>query len=89
MTYCFKYFIPVTNGPPTGSPPTSGPSGESFNNISFQLIKIVRDEYSEIFSKINFNFYSLGLNKMLVFDESQPCYKSSNLKGWSINKNVW
>jgi len=81
MTYCFKYFIPVTNGPPTGSPPTSGPSGESFNNISFQLIKIVRDEYSEIFSKINFNFYSLGLNKMLVFDESQPCYKSSNLKG--------
>jgi hypothetical protein len=26
---------------------------------------------------------------MLVFDESQPCYKSSNLKGWSINKHVW
>jgi hypothetical protein len=73
MIYCFKFFIPATNGPPTdvpptggpptGGPPTSGPSGKSFNNISFQLIIIVRDKYSEIFSKINFNIYSLGLDR--------------------------
>ena len=25
MTYCFKYFITATNGPPTGGPPTGGP----------------------------------------------------------------
>jgi glycine cleavage system protein P-like pyridoxal-binding family len=25
MTYCFKYFITATNGPPTGGPHTGGP----------------------------------------------------------------